>query len=307
MSQQEDTSYENFTLNFRIDEQVPVNQYELDTYNAGIMVENEANKACCMVGMLDGVRVLSYNIPATLPLSQFMRKKLYKGEFLEILSNIAGKLIYFDEHNMPIKKVLLNTKYMYIELSTLEVQLVYMPINKHFEDSNVCEFIQALIEKLRFADINSATCVEQILNYLDSRMMFSLSEFYNYIIQLQQEDMMKDDAAGEEDTTVLSSMQYRNIVPHLVRERTKALITIEKSEFSIGKSMECDYVVEDNRKISRRHCTLIVRNGECYIRDDNSTNHTYVNGKLIQPGFEVMLNDDDYIRMADEEFKYWVK
>lgn len=307
MSQQEDTSYENFTLNFRIDEQVPVNQYELDTYNAGIMVENEANKACCMIGMLDGVRVLSYNIPATLPLSQFMRKKLYKGEFLEILSNIAGKLIYLDEHNMPIKKVLLNTKYMYIELSTLEVQLVYMPINKHFEDSNVCEFIQALIEKLRFADINSATCVEQILNYLDSRMMFSLSEFYNYIIQLQQEDMMKDDAAGEEDTTVLSSMQYRNIVPHLVRERTKALITIEKSEFSIGKSLECDYVVEDNRKISRRHCTLIVRNGECYIRDDNSTNHTYVNGKLIQPGFEVMLNDDDYIRMADEEFKYWVK
>lgn len=307
MSQQEDTSYENFTLNFRIDEQVPVNQYELDTYNAGIMLENEANKACCMIGMLDGVRVLSYNIPATLPLSQFMRKKLYKGEFLEILSNIAGKLIYLDEHNMPIKKVLLNTKYMYIELSTLEVQLVYMPINKHFEDSNVCEFIQALIEKLRFADINSATCVEQILNYLDSRMMFSLSEFYNYIIQLQQEDMMKDDAAGEEDTTVLSSMQYRNIVPHLVRERTKALITIEKSEFSIGKSLECDYVVEDNRKISRRHCTLIVRNGECYIRDDNSTNHTYVNGKLIQPGFEVMLNDDDYIRMADEEFKYWVK
>ena len=118
---------------------------------------------------------------------------------------------------------------------------------------------------------------------------------------------MKDDAAGEEDTTVLSSMQYRNIVPHLVRERTKALITIEKSEFTIGKSLECDYVVEDNRKISRRHCTLIVRNGECYIRDDNSTNHTYVNGKLIQPGFEVMLNDDDYIRMADEEFKYWVK
>lgn len=307
MEQQEDTSYENFTLNFRIDEQVPVNHYELDTYNAGILGEEDANKVRCTVGTLDGVKVLSYDIPATLPLAQFIRKKLYKGEFLDILSDIVRKLLYFDEHKMPIKKVLLNTRYMYIELSTLDVKLVYMPINKHFDDSNVCEFIQALIEKLRFADINSASCVEQILNYLDSRMMFSLAEFYNFIIQLQQEDMMKDDATGDDDTTVLASMQYRNIVPHLVRERTRALITIEKSEFSIGKSLECDYVVDDNRRISRRHCTLIVKNGECYIRDDNSTNHTYVNGKLIQPGFEVMLNDDDYIRMADEEFKYWVK
>jgi hypothetical protein len=304
---QDEQSYDNFTLNFRIDENIPVNQYELDMYNAGVDGDYGVNNAHCAVDTIDGVKVLAYSIPATLPLAQFMRKKLYKGEFLEILSNILKKLIFFDEHNMPVKKVLLNTKYMYIELSTLDIQMVYMPVNKHFDDSNVCEFIQLLIEKLRFADIRSASCVEDILNYLDSRMMFSLYEFYNFVLKLEQDDMIRDDETGDEDTTVLSSMQYRNIIPHLVRERTKALITIEKSEFTIGKATDCDYSIDDNRKISRRHCTLIVKNGECYIRDENSTNHTYVNGRLIQPGFEVMLNDDDYIRMADEEFKYWVK
>ena len=43
------------------------------------------------------------------------------------------------------------------------------------------------------------------------------------------------------------------------------------------------------------------------MENENSTNHTYVNGKMIQPGFDVMLKNDDYIRMGDEEFKYWVR
>lgn len=241
-------------------------------------------------------------------LGQFLKKQLYKGEFLSILSNILNQLLYFEDRNMPIKKVLLNTKYMYIELSNLHVQLIYMPIEKEFTDCNVCEFVQNFISKIRFADMQCVNCVDQILHYLDSRLMFSLREFYTFIIELQKEDILKDDIdLGEGETTVLQQMSYNNITPYLVRSRTNALIPIEKTEFLVGKSSECDYQIPDNRKVSRKHCSFRISNGECYIRDENSTNHTYVNGKMIQPGFDVMLKNDDYIRMGDEEFKYWVR
>ena len=69
------------------------------------------------------------------------------------MSNILNQLLYFEDRNMPIKKVLLNTKYMYIELSNLHVQLIYMPIEKEFTDCNVCEFVQNFISKIRFADM----------------------------------------------------------------------------------------------------------------------------------------------------------
>ena len=29
--------------------------------------------------------------------------------------------------------------------------------------------------------------------------------------------------------------------------------------------------------------------------------------KLIQPEFEIMLANNDYIRMGDEEFKFWIR
>ena len=158
-------SYDEFNLNFRIEDTVIVNQTEMEGFNAFFL----GNQSTCQQSVVEGVRVLSYKIPATLPLGQFLKKQLYKGEFLSILSNILNQLLYFEDRNMPIKKVLLNTKYMYIELSNLHVQLIYMPIEKEFTDCNVCEFVQNFISKIRFADMQCVNCVDQILHYLDSR------------------------------------------------------------------------------------------------------------------------------------------
>ena len=44
--------------------------------------------------------------------------------------------------------------------------------------------------------------------------MFSLREFYTFIIELQKEDILKDDIdLGEGETTVLQQMSYNNIKP----------------------------------------------------------------------------------------------
>ena len=150
-------SYDEFNLNFRIEDTVIVNQTEMEGFNCIFPWKPvHLSAECCR-----GVRVLSYKIPATLPLGQFLKKQLYKGEFLSILSNILNQLLYFEDRNMPIKKVLLNTKYMYIELSNLHVQLIYMPIEKEFTDCNVCEFVQNFISKIRFADMQCVNCVDR--------------------------------------------------------------------------------------------------------------------------------------------------
>ncbi|MBE5944363.1 MAG: FHA domain-containing protein [Lachnospiraceae bacterium] len=293
-----------FTINFKLEDNINVNQSEFTLFNYDFL----GNRSVCDVAIVDGVRVLSYKVPGTLPLDQFLSKQLYKGEFLTILSNILKQLLYFEGNDMPLKKVLLNTKHMYIELYNLDVQLLYMPIEKNFADCNICEFIQDFIKDIRFVDMQCVACVDQILAYLDSRMMFSLKDFYNFVLALENENMMaEDDYYADGETTVLSQMQYKNIVPYLVRLRTNELVPIDKNVFTVGKSSENNYQIIENKKVSRHHCTFKISNGECYIRDNDSTNKTYVNGNVIQPGFDVMLKNDDYIRMADEEFKYWVR
>lgn len=298
-------SYDEFTLNFKLADGVPVNETERTLYN----YEFVGNTTTCQEVKINGKRALQFKISATLPLEQFLRKQLYKGEFLSILSNIMNQLLYFRENDMPLNKLLLDIHYMYIELSTLDIQLIYMPVDKKFADCNVTEFIQTFISRVRFVDMNCVECVDKILKYLDSKLMFDLADFYHYILSLEQEDIRRDETGGKtEETTVLATSEnYSNPVPYLVRLRTNELIPILNQEFLVGKSSDADYQITDNRKVSRRHAIFRISNGECYIRDNNSTNHTFVNGKLIQPGVEIMLKNDDYIRLGDEEFRYWVR
>jgi hypothetical protein len=299
-------SYDEFTLNFKLEEDVPIDQYEMTMYN----YEFVGNRTKCTCVAIDGVRALQFKVPATLPLEQFLRKELYKGEFLSILSNILNQLIYFSENNMPLNKLLLNVHYMYIELSTMDIQLLYMPVNKKFADCNVTEFIQTFIEKCRFAGYASVNCVEDILNFLDSKLMFNLEDFYKYVLALQQQSINEDKGINEpvEDTQLKTTSEtYNNPVPYLVRVKTNELIPILHKEFMVGKSVNCDYQIVDNKKVSRKHAIFRISNGECYVRDNASTNHTFINGQLLQPGVEIMLSNDDNIRLGDEEFKYWVK
>lgn len=72
--------------------------------------------------------------------------------------------------------------------------------------------------------------------------------------------------------------------------------------FSIGKQ-NADYVI-NKAVISRMHATLLKKQEQYYIRDENSSNHTYLNGKQLPPFTEYPLNSGDRIRLADEELVF---
>lgn len=93
--------------------------------------------------------------------------------------------------------------------------------------------------------------------------------------------------------------------PHLIRVKTGEHISLPEGFFVIGKSMEgVDYVITDNMAISRIHCTILKKNGVYYVRDENSTNSTYVNGEQVLPGTEKLLLNNCKLVLGDEVFTY---
>ena len=111
--------------------------------------------------------------------------------------------------------------------------------------------------------------------------------------------------AGE--TTVLNAVSVTNAPskPFLVRVKNHERIYLNDSIFKIGKEKSyVDYFIGDNTAISRSHANVVCKNGEYYIVDQNSTNHTYVNGVMIQSNVETKLEHDAKIRLANEEFEF---
>lgn len=108
-------------------------------------------------------------------------------------------------------------------------------------------------------------------------------------------------------TTVLnSSMRPPDMVsPHLIRIKTNENIMIDKPIFRIGKEKSyVDYFVSDNTAVSRSHANIVSRESKYYVMDTNSTNHTYLNGKMIQSNVEVELAHGDKIRLGNEDFEF---
>ena len=108
------------------------------------------------------------------------------------------------------------------------------------------------------------------------------------------------------ETTVLGAVPVATqIEPHLIRTKNNEKIPLNKPVFRIGKERSyVDYFVSDNTAISRGHANIVNHNGEFFVVDTNSTNHTYVNGAMIQSGVETKLTHGDKIRLANEDFEF---
>ena len=111
--------------------------------------------------------------------------------------------------------------------------------------------------------------------------------------------------AGE--TTVLGASQAQIIKPYLLRIKNNERIELNKPVFRIGKERSyVDYFVSDNTAVSRSHANIINKDNDFYIVDTNSTNHTYVNGSMIQSNVETKIEHGTKIRLANEDFEFFM-
>ena len=95
--------------------------------------------------------------------------------------------------------------------------------------------------------------------------------------------------------------------PCLVRKLNNETYYITGATCKIGRDKGTnDYVVKNNKFIGHNHCHIMTHNGEYFIIDDNSKNHTYVNGVMLVPNAGFKLADGHIIKLANEEFEFKV-
>jgi len=112
------------------------------------------------------------------------------------------------------------------------------------------------------------------------------------------------------ETTVLSQAQnpMQPVTPYLLRNKNSEKIMLTKPSFRIGKERSfVDYFIADNTAISRCHAQIVNRDGEYFVIDMNSTNHTFVNAMMINSNEEVKLSDGDKVRLANEDFEFHLR
>ena len=96
--------------------------------------------------------------------------------------------------------------------------------------------------------------------------------------------------------------EEEKIYPKLIltnRETNDFMIIPLSGENTIGRKPENDLVLNDTT-VSGLHCTILTEEEKVFIRDENSTNGTFVNGNRISEKTE--LHPSDRISLGKQEF-----
>jgi predicted component of type VI protein secretion system len=78
------------------------------------------------------------------------------------------------------------------------------------------------------------------------------------------------------------------------------VIPINLAQFVIGRDAQCN-LRPGSALISKRHCAVIVKNGDVFVRDFDSTNGTFINDQPLKG--ETAVKHDDILKAGPLEFR----
>jgi hypothetical protein len=81
-----------------------------------------------------------------------------------------------------------------------------------------------------------------------------------------------------------------------------ALSLSKEGEYTIGREPSCELAIPD-ATVSRRHATLTLRAGALSVRDEGSTNGTYVNGVRLDRGTEHPVKPGDHLQLGSVKLR----
>jgi len=117
-------------------------------------------------------------------------------------------------------------------------------------------------------------------------------------------------SANEGKTVFKKDLQKSACVAQLTRTGTNETATIKSNPFKIGKEKNyVDFFVSGNQTVSRIHAQIHNIDGNYFLEDINSTNHSFIGNDTtpIQSGQMYPLQSGMRFRLSDEEFVFKIK
>lgn len=274
-----------------------------------------------------------YTCPANINLTDRLKKAISKYDFFFMMEQIVIMVQDVYNNGLNVNSVRFNMDDVYINEMTKEMYFIYFPIVGGQESADIVGFIENIIYTMTPVINEDTNYISRFMYYVRSFHGFNGNAIEKYISreeravvnvlkntavtmqQTMQQQIMQQVMQGSMDgTTVLSDdgisvQQIQQMQPvnyhfaSLTRQVTGEKIELGKPSFVLGKNPEkSDYAVADNTNISRVHAVITTRNGRYYVMDQNSTNGTFINGRIIKEGQETEILPGDCLMLANEEF-----
>ncbi len=280
------------------------------------------------ITLRQGREVVRYLINDKQSLGSYLKNGISEEELLELLERILEVARAVQEARVAPAFLLFDLSCIFVGKTQKNVEFVLHVSDFGQQKNNEFGLIK---EVLAVAQVNSNqyNVKEYLEQYIGSRQQVSIDDFREYISNIKKQLFDQRQYSGKQTlscrlgdqsiqieelleiaspkfvTTRMMEEEALEQKAYLVRCSTKEQIPITKAMFTLGTDQnQVDYAIAGNRAISRVHAMILYRNGSYFIKDMDSTNHTFVNRFLVRGGSEMDLAPGSSVILANEAFVF---
>lgn len=229
--------------------------------------------------------------------------------FLSIIANILNCVIDIKNNGfLSCNNLDLSFEKIFVDQNTLEVSLIYLPVNNPNTDiaSFENELRTELIKLISGVPAFSSEKMTRVCGYLSNGTL-SLSQLYSSICSEVKGMIKRQPVEEKKEEHIATDNRTRKQSPLLftsINAPVNTSFTITTQEFVLGKNpAQVNGAITFNKAISRVHCKITYQNNTYYITDLGSANGTYVNKSKIAAHHPQPLRSGDIVRLANSDFK----
>ncbi|MBQ3262531.1 MAG: FHA domain-containing protein [Oscillospiraceae bacterium] len=221
--------------------------------------------------------------------------------FAAILKNVISGIVQAKTVGfLHCPNIETSVDHIYVDPKTYAVYLIYLPIMEYCAAEDISEFETELRAGM--------------IQLIDSLPGFRVGTTLQLRAALTDgsktlEDIVRGGGAAPEPDlggtmpdpgSVTTSRMTLESIKHPTRFRCE----IPHGSVILGNVGEsADIEIPGSPYIGRRHCKIIFLGGNYLVSDQDSKNHTYLNGKMLAPHHREVLHDGDELRLAGSTFR----
>lgn len=195
---------------------------------------------------------------------------------------------------LSCEKLLISPDAVYICPEDMRIKLVYLPLTKGCCSGfpQLCHVLRQMIHTLI---LNNEEISDELFDF-DSALINENIDISSVLKHFSKE--------LDEDTYEMVPEAEKTLIMTAINAPEPLVITMNKDRFIVGRSANvADGAVAFNRFIGKKHCMLLKENDSFSIVDMESTNKTYVNGKVLKPNIPTQIRHGDIVRLANTDFE----
>ena len=304
----------------------PINEVDKDDFKKYLDLDSPFFLNCEFEN--EKVFTLFYAYENYIPLKSFLNQNIKKDAALTFLKSLTKAYVEAEEEGLNVNHILLGINSVFCHPETNQAACIYVPVIEGvLPERPLRLFLKELLVNMIYSEDESMTWLGNLVRYISRNRQLNYKDFYAFLDSLSEsmekndftvdsnEKSMSDTDEIKDLNAILNPIPEKEMVAkvseaeataYLYRRSDHSTFILGKKDMRIGKATSNEICIKDNPAISRVHAIISFVDGAFVIQDNGSTNHTFINGFVLNPEHVKVLSANDRILLGNEEFIFKV-